>query len=739
MGRRSSAPPARPERELPSGPPVDQVLTRQQAELVAAERRLVLDVRDALAQADGPPADLERLAALVQEMDELFLLVVAGEYNAGKSTFINALLGDEVFAMGDLPTTRAISILRYGEPAPPEPAGEHVRVYRYPLDALRDLEIVDTPGTNSIERMEEEITRGFVPRADLVLFVTSLLQPLTASELGFLTLIREWGKKVIFVVNGVDRRNGDEQLDRVRAYLTHEVTTRLGGPEPPVYMVSALRALRGKVAARGGPAQALGASGNGAAADAPDPRDEFAALERYLLDTLRQGERVRLKLLSPVGVLRRVLDANTASVAARRDAVRDDAQLLRRVRDQLAAYSAEMRTDSERYLLELRAALADVERRGRTWLERNIRVGNINLLRNRDAVENRFRGEVVADAPRQIEDVVHRMVDWTVGRNLKLWTAVFAELDAHTERLRASGALGAHGGSEFQYNREELFTRMRQPVERRLEAFNAEAEAREVVESMREAVAQAFGLNVLALGLGAVFVAVFTTAALDVTGVLTATLFAIAGWLIIPARRRKLVRDLEEKIAKLSTDLSALLAAKFQEQLARYEQQLVEVIQPYERFLDTEGAKLETAAAALGTARTEVDALERRIAAAFPDPTPTAPAVSTASRRPARRSRRPRRPRPRRPRTPPGAPPPGHRPPRPTPRARARAPARRTRPAARPRAGGSRAPCRVRASARARASASRARAPRAAPTPARPRRPLPPAPGARRVKPRARS
>jgi GTP-binding protein EngB required for normal cell division len=626
VGRPSGALRARPERELPSGPPVDQVLTRQQAELVAAERRLVLDVRDALAQADGPPADLERLAALVQEMDELFLLVVAGEYNAGKSTFINALLGDEVFAMGDLPTTRAISILRYGEPAPPEPAGEHVRVYRYPLDALRDLEIVDTPGTNSIERMEEEITRGFVPRADLVLFVTSLLQPLTASELGFLTLIREWGKKVIFVVNGVDRRNGDEQLDRVRAYLTHEVTTRLGGPEPPVYMVSALRALRAKVAARGGPAQALGASGNGAAADAPDPRDEFAALERYLLDTLRQGERVRLKLLSPVGVLRRVLDANTASVAARRDAVRDDAQLLRRVRDQLAAYSAEMRTDSERYLLELRAALADVERRGRTWLERNIRVGNINLLRNRDAVENRFRGEVVADAPRQIEDVVHRMVDWTVGRNLKLWTAVFAELDAHTERLRASGALGAHGGSEFQYNREELFTRMRQPVERRLEAFNAEAEAREVVESMREAVAQAFGLNVLALGLGAVFVAVFTTAALDVTGVLTATLFAIAGWLIIPARRRKLVRDLEEKIAKLSADLSALLAAKFQEQLARYEQQLVEVIQPYERFLDTEGAKLETAAGALGTARAEVDALERRIAAAFPDPTPAAAA-----------------------------------------------------------------------------------------------------------------
>ncbi len=607
---------------------MDQVLTRQQAELVAAERRLVLAVRDALARADGPRADLDRLARLVQEIDELFLLVVAGEYNAGKSTFINALLGDEVFAMGDLPTTRAISILRHGDPGPPEPAGEHVRVHRYPLDALRDLEIVDTPGTNSIDRMEEEITRGFVPRADLVLFVTSLLQPLTASELSFLTLIREWGKKTIFVVNGADRRNSDEQLDRVREYIAREVAARLGGPPPAVYVVSALRALRRKLAGRGA-AQALG----GPPLPADDPRDEFAALERYLLDTLRQGERVRLKLLSPVGVLRRVLDGNAAALAARQDVVRDDARVLRAVRDQLAAYSAEMRTDSERYLLELRAVLGDVERRGRTWLERNIRVGNYALLRNKDAVENRFRNEVVAEAPRQIEDVVHRMVDWTVARNLRLWTAAFAELDAHTARLRASGALGAHGDSEFQYNREELFTRLRQPVERRLGAFDAESEARQVVESMREAVGQAFGINVLAVGLGAVFVAVFTTAALDVTGVLTATLFALAGWLIVPARRRRLIAELEEKIAKLSADLSALLSAKFQEQLARYEQQLVEVVQPYERFLDTERARLEQAVGELDSARGEIDVLERRIVAAFPDAAPAATAGGAPIRR----------------------------------------------------------------------------------------------------------
>src|SRR5688500_5798729 len=349
---------------------MEQVLTRQQGEIVALERQLVLRVRDALASSDGSRADIERLAALIGEMDELFLLVVVGEYNSGKSTFINALLGDEVFAMGDLPTTRAISILRHGDAGPPERIGDNMYLYHYPLDLLRDLHIVDTPGTNSIERMEEALTREFVPRADLVLFVTSLLQPLTASELDFLAHIREWGKKTVFVVNGVDRRNTDEQLDRVRDFLTREVAARLAGPAPTIYFVSALRALRGKMAARAG-----------APAPPPDPRDEYPALERYLLETLRETERVRLKLLSPLGVVRHLLARNLAMVDARHAAVREDSRIIAQVHDQLAAYLAEMQGDSQRYSAEVRNVLYELERRGKRWLDQTIRIGNFNLLR----------------------------------------------------------------------------------------------------------------------------------------------------------------------------------------------------------------------------------------------------------------------------------------------------------------------------------------------------------------------
>jgi GTP-binding protein EngB required for normal cell division len=593
---------------------LEQVLTRQQGDLVALERKLVLRVRDALARSDGPRADLDRLAALVNEMDELFLLVIVGEYNSGKSTFINALLGDEVFAMGDLPTTRAISILRYGQPGPPETIGENIQLYHYPLEVLRDLDIVDTPGTNSIERMEEEITRQFVPRADLILFVTSLLQPLTASELDFLAHIREWGKKVVFIVNGVDRRNSDEQLDRVREYLTREITTRLGGGAPTMYFISALQALRGRMAAKRG---AEGSSEHGT--PIPDARNEYPMLERYVLETLREKERVRLKLMTPLGVLRHLLRNNLGSLDRRLEVVNEDSRVLRSIRDQLEAYSTEMRTDSERYLIEVRNVLYELERRGRAWFERTIRIGNANFLRNKDAVENRFRSEVVMDAPGAIEGVVHRMVDWTVQRNLRLWSSVFAELDAHTARLRESGALAPHGDTEFQYNREELFARLREPVEKRLGEFDTEKEAREITESVKAAVAQAFGVNVLAIGLGALFLTAFTTAALDVTGILTATVFAIAGWLIIPARRRHLISEFETKISKLNEDLATLIRAKFEEQLKRYEAQLLEVIAPYERFLETERTRLETGLSELRSADSEVTMLEKRINETFPE------------------------------------------------------------------------------------------------------------------------
>ena len=111
----------------------------------------------------------------------------------------------------------------------PEPArherSPHLHVISAPVDLLREIHIVDTPGTNAVIREHEAITAEFVPRSDLVLFVTSADRPFTESERLFLDGVREWGKKILVVINKVDLFETPAQLEEVR-----ELRRRAGAP-----------------------------------------------------------------------------------------------------------------------------------------------------------------------------------------------------------------------------------------------------------------------------------------------------------------------------------------------------------------------------------------------------------------------------------------------------------------------------------------------------------------------------
>src|SRR6185295_10901894 len=167
---------------------------------LAENRRLLHDLQQVLARFDASADDQETLKRSALQLDELFLLVVAGEFNAGKSAFINALLGSSVLEEGPTPTTTRIHILKHGPEVRRTPAGDALDIVTAPLELLREINIVDTPGTNAIHRDHEAITREFVPRSDLVLFVTSADRPFTESERAFLEGIRDCGKKIVLVV-----------------------------------------------------------------------------------------------------------------------------------------------------------------------------------------------------------------------------------------------------------------------------------------------------------------------------------------------------------------------------------------------------------------------------------------------------------------------------------------------------------------------------------------------------------
>ena len=95
---------------------------------------------------------------------QLFLFVVIGEFNSGKSQFINALLGGNFCQTGVLPTTEFVHILRYGDKAEltAESLGSEdladVKTQRLPIEWLKETNVVDTPGTNAVLQRHQAIT-----------------------------------------------------------------------------------------------------------------------------------------------------------------------------------------------------------------------------------------------------------------------------------------------------------------------------------------------------------------------------------------------------------------------------------------------------------------------------------------------------------------------------------------------------------------------------------------------------
>src|SRR5919107_1159521 len=97
-----------------------QILDEHWRRITDRERTLLERLVGFLEDFGSPSDDVSLVRQKLADIEELFLLVIVGEFNSGKSAFINALLGeDELSREGVTPTTDRITVLRYGERSPP--------------------------------------------------------------------------------------------------------------------------------------------------------------------------------------------------------------------------------------------------------------------------------------------------------------------------------------------------------------------------------------------------------------------------------------------------------------------------------------------------------------------------------------------------------------------------------------------------------------------------------------------
>lgn len=203
--------------------------------------------------------------------NERFHLVVLGEFNHGKSTFVNALLGEPVLPTGITPTTAAINhvvwserpsaraVLLDGDDIAIAPAAlgdwvtaagarsKDVRYVEvgYPAELLRpNITLVDTPGVNDLNEQRAEVTYGYVPKADAVIFLLDAGQALKESEREFLAsrVLERTRDRLIFVLGKVDLLSAKERDDVVH-YVTEGLRPFVD--DPRVFPLSAKLHLAG--------------------------------------------------------------------------------------------------------------------------------------------------------------------------------------------------------------------------------------------------------------------------------------------------------------------------------------------------------------------------------------------------------------------------------------------------------------------------------------------------------------
>lgn len=571
-----------------------RLLTDDQRHILADERALLSDLRASLSRfGAGPEADAA-LARSIRQLDELFLLLVVGEFNAGKSALVNALLGADVLPEGVTPTTARITVVRFGDHSDSRVDEEGVMHVAAPVELLRELHLVDTPGTNAVLREHEAVTRRFVPRADLVLFVTSADRPFTESERAFLERIRDWGKKVVIIVNKVDILARPEDVGEVLAFVRQNARMLLA-VEPSVFPASARLAKGG----RGGEARAWDASG-------------FQAIDDFLWTTLDAAERVKLKLLNPLGVGESLARDLGHDVEGRIGILGEDEAFLAGVERQLAVYETDMQRDFEYRWADIEKLLVEMERRGHDHFDETLRLTRVTHLLDKARVQREFEEQVVADTPQRLERKVRELVDWLVDAEFRQWQAVNEQLTerriAHRDRLPASALQ-----QRFHSERERLIDSVGRNAQGIVQTFDHAREAQELAEKARNAVTASAAIEVGAAGLGAAVAAVATTAAADLTGLAMAGVLATLGLLVIPNRRRQAKHELREKLSEVRQRLDRALRQAFDDELAQSVRRVRDSLQPYTRFVRTEVELLSGARADLQRLDSRMGDLRARI------------------------------------------------------------------------------------------------------------------------------
>lgn len=390
------------------------MLEGQIAHLREREIQLIQDIVDALGElGDAAETDRKRLKDVATDLRDMFFMVaIIGEFNAGKSSFVNAILGEKLLPMGITPTTEHIELIRYGETVQRVPTvrQDGLREWTHPDTGAEGVAIVDTPGTGSVFQKHETTAKDFLHRSDMVIFLISAKHAFADTERMYLEMAKQYGKKIILVVNQIDLLQPNEQME-VRRFIEAQVKERLN-IEPLLFMVSAKEAVQaieaGKFSGAEGGIGAVKAHLRGVYAEAPPAKQKLLAQ----LDTTRQ---VTQKWADDLSQKQNLLNLDFAKVEE--------------VKRELEQQSLGLETRMKESGANIRVILEGLRLRGMNFIDTHLNISRIGRGVNRKTLQEEFQEVVIGRSLRDINESTEDYINAVVDQSRLYWRGVIDRLN----------------------------------------------------------------------------------------------------------------------------------------------------------------------------------------------------------------------------------------------------------------------------------------------------------------------
>lgn len=508
---------------------------------------------------------VETLQNLNTSLREPFLFVVMGEVKAGKSTVLNALFGREFCRADVLPATDRIYLFKYALQSRDIPINEHLTECYRPNNFLRDFNVVDTPGTNTIVAEHQRIAEEFVPMADLVLFVFSITNPWAASAWDFLNLIHNhWKKNVLFILQQSDLRNAGE-IESVKKHLEQTAREKLGS-SPPIFAVSAKLAFEAK-------------TGDAAQRDRLLSESHFDELERHIGQTIASGE-------TRAGKLRSVCQSAQVIIRELAEKARGAFATIQKDNDRVQQLGGVLEERKEQSLRQVGGVLWSLaqnfertQRKSEELLVERLSWGRTLQLVFR---KQKWHSEFQASIDQQLRETLKRQIANSIELLESDLKTVWQQLHESIQKTFAAEMPPPPAPPDFINERDNLLKRIELTL---IERMSGRAIEEQMTRMFDDATTwMRFPAGIAVAGGAATIAAVLAHVAIvDITGSVAA-LAAVSGLAVTAVKRNRILREFRKQMSEKREEILSPVEDHLRHAISLFYQELGATFQPLQAF-----------------------------------------------------------------------------------------------------------------------------------------------------------